>query len=135
MIAKKTIIYVLIVVVKLNYIEKLSVGVVGFCISFHVHKFLIVWTKMANDIIGPIYRNGMNWRLRMVVDDKWYSEPVKWCIICLSIRSVRNYIAFLIVIVTITHQLLYLFLIISFNIDNIGFGTIGDDRWQYEPFE
>ena len=38
---------------------------------FSCSQILIVWTKMANDIIGPIYRNGMNWRLGMVVDFKY----------------------------------------------------------------
>ena len=53
-------IHSLIVVVKLNYIEKVCSGVLGFYISFHFHKFLIDWTKMAKDIIGPIHNNGMN---------------------------------------------------------------------------
>ena len=53
-------IHSLIVVVKLNYIEKVCFGVLGFYISFHFHKFLIDWTKMAKDIIGPIHNNGMN---------------------------------------------------------------------------
>ena len=53
-----------------------------------------------------------------------------WCIVCISIRSVRYFNPFLIITITITHALLRLFLSIFTQHWRFRIRTIGDDRWH-----
>ena len=107
------------------------------CFSIRSVRCFIIFLIIIITITHTLLRLLPLWdelKIKMVVDDKWHEY--------LSIDAsyvwyFDRYVIYntLITIIANSHELLHLFLTISTNIDDIGFGTIGDNRWHYEPLK